>query len=49
MMLDFRDLNDKTVDDAYPLPTITEILDQLDGAKYFSMFDLASFDQASTR
>lgn len=42
MVLDFRDLNDKTIGDAYPLPNITEILDQLGGAKYFSVFDLAS-------
>lgn len=42
MVLDFRELNDKTVGDAYPLPNITEILDQLGGAKYFSVFDLAS-------
>lgn len=27
---------------AYPLPNITEILDQLGSAKYFSVFDLAS-------
>jgi hypothetical protein len=42
MVLDFRNLNDKTIGDAYPLPNITEILDQLGGAKYFSVFDLAS-------
>jgi len=28
MVLDFRDLNDKIVGDAYPLPNITVILDQ---------------------
>lgn len=38
----FSELNDKTVGDAYPLPNITEILDQLGSAKYFSIFDLAS-------
>lgn len=42
MVLDFRDLNDKTIGDAYPLPNISEILDQLGGAKYFSVFHLAS-------
>jgi len=41
-VLDFRGLNDKTVGDAYPLPNITEILDQLGGAKYFSIVDLVS-------
>lgn len=42
MVLDFRALNEKTIGDAYPLPNITDILDQLGGAKYFSVFDLAS-------
>ena len=35
-------MNEKTVGDAYPLPNITEILDQLGGSKYFSIMDLAS-------
>jgi len=30
------------IGDAYPLSNITEILDQLGSAKYFSVFDLAS-------
>ncbi|XP_048515544.1 uncharacterized protein LOC125502056 [Athalia rosae] len=34
--------NEKTIGDAYPLPNITDILDQLGSAKYFSVFDLAS-------
>ena len=42
MVLDYRALNEKTISDAYPLPFITEILDQLGGAIYFSTFDLAS-------
>lgn len=42
MVIDYRGLNAKTVGDAYPLPNITEILDQLGSAKYFSIFDLAS-------
>lgn len=42
LVIDFRKLNEKTVGDAYPLPQINEILDQLGGAKYFSIFDLAS-------
>ena len=41
MVIDFRKLNEKTVGDAYPLPNIVEILDQLGSAKYFSVFDLA--------
>ena len=32
----------KTIGDAYPLPNITEILDHLGEAKYFSTFDLAN-------
>lgn len=42
MVIDYRGLNDKTVGDSYPLPNITEILDKVGGAKYFSVFDLAS-------
>lgn len=42
MVIDYRNLNEKTIGDAYPLPNITEILDQLGSAKYFSVFDLAS-------
>ncbi|XP_076285579.1 uncharacterized protein LOC143211634 [Lasioglossum baleicum] len=42
MVIDFRALNEKTISDKYPLPQITEILDRLGGAKYFSIFDLAS-------
>lgn len=35
-------MNEKSVPDAYPLPSILEILDQLGSAKYFSVFDLKS-------
>lgn len=42
MVIDYRALNEKTIGDAYLLPNITEILDQLGSAKYFSVFDLAS-------
>jgi hypothetical protein len=41
LVVDYRKLNHKTVGDAYPLPDITEILDQLGQAKYFSCLDLA--------
>ena len=41
MVIDFRKLIEKTVKDAYPLPNITHILDQLGGAQYFSTLDLA--------
>lgn len=42
MVIDFRALNQLTIGDSYPLPDISEILSQLGGAKYFSVFDLAS-------
>lgn len=42
MVIDYRALNEKSIADAYPLPNILEILDQLGSAKYFSVFDLAS-------
>ncbi|XP_050462030.1 uncharacterized protein LOC126857007 [Cataglyphis hispanica] len=42
MVIDYRSLNEKTIGDAYPLPNITDILDQLGSAKYFSVLDLAS-------
>lgn len=42
MVIDYRALKEKTVGDAYPLPNLTEILNQLGSAKYFSVFDLAS-------
>jgi len=41
-IVDFRKLNDLTIGDFYPLPNITDILDQLRNAKYFSILDLAS-------
>lgn len=42
MVIDYRNLNEKTIGDAYPLPNINDILDQLGAAKYFSVLDLAS-------
>jgi hypothetical protein len=42
VVIDYRKLNDITVGDAYPLPNITEILDQLGHSKYFTTLDLAS-------
>lgn len=41
LVIDFRALNEKTIASAYPLPNITEILDQLGQSKYFSTLDLA--------
>lgn len=42
VVIDFRRLNDDTAGDAFPLPNITDILDQLGSSKYFSSLDLAS-------
>ena len=41
LVVDYRKLNEKTIGNVYPLPDITEILDQLGQAKYFSCPDLA--------
>ena len=40
MVVDFRKLNERTIGDAYPLPDIAEILDQLGQSKYFSCLDM---------
>lgn len=42
VVVDFRKLNSHTIGDAYPLPRIDDILDQLSTAKYFTTLDLAS-------
>ena len=48
LVIDFRKLNDKTVDDKYPIPDITKILSNLRKAKYFTTLDLKSgFHQIS--
>jgi len=45
IVIDFRKLNDLTIRDSFPLPNITNILDQLGNAKYFFTLDLASGHQ----
>ena len=42
MVLDFRKLNEKTIGDSYPLPSINDILDSLESTRYFLIFDLAT-------
>ena len=42
LVIDYRKLNEATIGDSYPLPNITDILDQLGHSKYFSTLDLAS-------
>ncbi|KMQ88105.1 enzymatic polyprotein endonuclease reverse [Lasius niger] len=41
-VVDFQRLNNLTIGDSFPLPNITDILDQLGNAKYFTTLDLAS-------
>ena len=40
--VDFRKLNSVTRKDVYPLPRVDDIFDTLNGARYFSLLDLAS-------
>lgn len=41
VVVDYRRLNNVTIGDAFPLPNITDILDNLGKSKYFTKIDLA--------
>lgn len=42
LVIDFRKLNEKTIDDRYPIPNISDVLDKLGNCHYFTTLDLAS-------
>jgi transposase InsO family protein len=42
VVIDYRKVNEKTIDDRYPLPNISDVLDKLGKANYFTTLDLAS-------
>lgn len=42
IVVDYRKVNEKTVNDRYPIPNITDILDKLGRCQYFSTIDLKS-------
>jgi hypothetical protein len=42
VVIDYRKLNEICIDDKYPLPNISDLLDQLGQCQYFTTLDLAS-------
>lgn len=42
VVIDYRKLNDKTIDDRFPIPQIEDILDNLGRSYYFTTLDLKS-------
>ena len=45
---DYRKLNKKMVTENYPIPNATEIIERLDGCKFFSQYDLSNAFWACT-
>ena len=42
LVIDYRKLNDKTIEDKYPIPLIEDILDHLGQCEYFTTLDMKS-------
>ncbi|GIX88679.1 retrovirus-related Pol polyprotein from transposon 17.6 [Caerostris darwini] len=42
LVADLRKLNEKTIPDNFPLPNLTEMVEMLSGARYFTSMDLTS-------
>ena len=42
LCIDYRELNKRTVKDAYPLPLVDEVQDRLSGFSIFTTIDLQS-------
>ena len=42
LCVDYRELNEVTIKNKYPLPKIDDLFNQLKGAKYFSKIDMRS-------
>lgn len=40
LVIDYRKLNSVTVSQSYPIPLVDEIIDQMKGAKFFTVLDL---------
>ena len=42
MVIDYRRLNDNTIDDRYDIPDKSELINNIHGSKIFSKFDCKS-------